>query len=214
MSDKPVILVVEDQELLRDMMAQQLAKAGFDHILCADGQEALDAVSKQKIDLVLLDLYLPDKTGHEVLEAVRKDHSGIGLPVIMVTSEEDPEAVLRAFDLGANDYVTKDIPFKITLRRIRTQLEMKKLAGEAARASEMKALTAMIVTYCHQINNPLTILQGNLGGDLSKVTPEKYERALKALERIRELMINIRDLDVRNIEYSKYSEKMTMLKIG
>lgn len=214
MNRPPIILIVEDQDVVRDMTKQRLMRLGYETITTSNGKDALDVIEdNENIDCVLLDIHLPDLSGNEVLEIARRNHNHIDLPIIMMTSEGDPESVLKAFDLGANDYVTKDIPFSITLRRLNTQLEMKQMARDAERASEVKALSAAIVTYCHQINNPLAICWGNLGKNFEDLTPEKFQKTRGGLERIREMMKKVQNIDVMNIEYDEYTKTTQMLKL-
>src|SRR5580765_839869 len=123
MEDKQgTLLVVDDDQKIMEMLCLRLTREGHATLGAASGQEALDQILTGKIDLVLLDNYLPDISGLEVLKALRKTHSVTQLPVIMVTGKSQSEDIVEALSLGANDYVTKPIDFPVALARIQTQL--------------------------------------------------------------------------------------------
>src|SRR5581483_9747338 len=129
------LLIVDDNELNRDMLARRLERKGFE-VVVADGAEALFKRLKEgPIDIILLDIEMPEVSGLEALSILRKTYSPIELPVIMVTAKNQSEDIVKALDLGANDYVTKPIDFAVTLARIGTQLSHKR-AQEALRESE------------------------------------------------------------------------------
>jgi sigma-B regulation protein RsbU (phosphoserine phosphatase) len=120
------VLVVDDSEPSRDILARWLAVHGYRVAEAADGRAALDRLARDDFDLVLLDVSMPGPDGLEVLEAVRRDRDRLDLPVVMVTARQDGEDVARALDLGANDYVTKPLDFPAVLARVRTQLDLRR----------------------------------------------------------------------------------------
>lgn len=130
------ILVVDDNEMNRDMLSRRLGRRGFDVATAADGQEALEALDQQPFDLVLLDIMMPGIDGMEVLRRVRETRSASELPIIMATAKTESEDVVEALKLGANDYVTKPLDFPVVLARVSTQLSLKQANEELARANE------------------------------------------------------------------------------
>ncbi|GIX45917.1 MAG: two-component system response regulator [Candidatus Tectimicrobiota bacterium] len=136
------LLVVEDDELHRDMFCKRLQREGFSVFAVANGQQALAAVERQKFDLVLLDVSMPGLDGFAVLQLLRQRFSASQLPVIMVTAQQASADTVRALELGANDYVTKPLDFAVALARIRTQLARQR-AEEALRYSEERYALAM-----------------------------------------------------------------------
>lgn len=124
------ILVVDDQEQNRDMLSRRLAKQGFETRQAESGQEALEVIAAEQIDLVLLDIRMPGMDGNEVLEKIRRQFSPTELPVIMVTAETDSDSEVRSIGLGADDYVTKPIDFKILLARLNHKLAISKSVKE------------------------------------------------------------------------------------
>jgi len=129
------LLIVDDNELNRDMLARRLARKGYEIVLAASAGELPQRVKEEAIDLVLLDIEMPEISGLEALKTLRETYSAIELPVIMVTAKDQSEDVVKALDLGANDYVTKPIDFAVALARIGTQLSHKR-AQEGLRESE------------------------------------------------------------------------------
>jgi CheY-like chemotaxis protein len=104
------LLVVDDNEDNRDMLARRLRRRGYEVTTAESGAHALDLISSaNQFDAVLLDVMMPDITGLEVLAKLRTRFSKEQLPVVMATARSDSEDVVEALRLGANDYVTKPI---------------------------------------------------------------------------------------------------------
>jgi diguanylate cyclase (GGDEF)-like protein/PAS domain S-box-containing protein len=129
------LLIVDDNELNRDMLARRLARQGYEIVVADSARQLPQRVKEDAIDLVLLDIEMPEISGLEALKTLREIYSAIELPIIMVTAKNQSDDVVKALDLGANDYVTKPIDFAVALARIGTQLSHKR-AQEGLRESE------------------------------------------------------------------------------
>jgi diguanylate cyclase (GGDEF)-like protein/PAS domain S-box-containing protein len=129
------LLIVDDNELNRDMLARRLARKGYEILLADSARQLPQRVKEDKIDLLLLDIEMPEISGLEALKILRETYSPIELPIIMVTAKNQSDDVVKALDLGANDYLTKPIDFAVALARIGTQLSHKR-AQEGLRESE------------------------------------------------------------------------------
>ena len=129
------LLVVDDNEMNRNMLARRLERKGYVAISAAGAQRLPDLIEEEIIDLVLLDISMPEISGLEALQTLRGKYSRIALPVIMVTARNQSEDIVNAFDLGANDYLTKPIDFPVALARIRNHLSIKE-AEETLRETE------------------------------------------------------------------------------
>src|SRR5689334_20369666 len=129
------LLIVDDNEMNRDMLARRLARKGYVIGLAASAKELLPRVKEEGIDLVLLDIEMPDVSGLDALQSLRQAYSSIELPIIMVTAKNQSDDIVKALEMGANDYLTKPIDFPVALARIGTQLSHKN-AQEALRESE------------------------------------------------------------------------------
>ena len=106
-SEVGYILVVDDNEMNRDMLSRRLVSRGHIVDQAVDGHQALKMIYNNKYDLILLDVMMPEISGREVLQEIRQHSSLAELPVIMVTAQDQSEDIIEALKLGANDYVTK-----------------------------------------------------------------------------------------------------------
>jgi diguanylate cyclase (GGDEF)-like protein/PAS domain S-box-containing protein len=136
MSSRPSrLLIVDDNEMNRDMLARRLARKGYEIAATESAQQLLQRVKEDAVDLVLLDIEMPEISGLDALRTLREAYSPIELPIIMVTAKNQSEDIVKALDLGANDYLTKPIDFPVAVARIGTQLSHKR-AQEALKESE------------------------------------------------------------------------------
>jgi len=129
------LLIVDDNEMNRDMLARRLARKGYVIGLADSARDLLPRVKGEGIDLVLLDIEMPDVSGLDALQSLRESYSPTDLPIIMVTAKNQSDDIVKALEMGANDYLTKPIDFPVALARISTQLAHKN-AQEALRESE------------------------------------------------------------------------------
>src|SRR5882724_5714426 len=120
------LLVVDDNEMNRDMLARRLARSGYLVDVAENARQLVQRVKENGSDLVLLDIEMPHISGFDALEALRNDYSPSQLPIIMVTARNQREDIVRATNLGANDYLTKPIDFSVALARIESQLSQKR----------------------------------------------------------------------------------------
>jgi len=110
------ILVVEDEDILRDELSYQLEQEGYRVVRAADGGEALDRFRQHKPDLILLDLMLPVMSGVEVTRVVRKESD---VPILILTARDSEVDKVVGLELGADDYVTKPFSLRELQARIR-----------------------------------------------------------------------------------------------
>ena len=128
------ILVVDDIADNRAVLSRRLQRRGFSVTEASNGQEALDLVARSVFDLMLLDIWMPDIDGLEVLRRVRSEKSQTALPIIMCTANNSSTDVVDALEAGANDYVSKPVDFPVVLARVNAQVE-RKLASEKLAAA-------------------------------------------------------------------------------
>ena len=121
MSTARKILIVDDDEDLRESLKDQLALHDeFEVVTAPTASKAIDAVKGNHLDLVLLDVGLPDMDGREACKLLRK--SGFKSPIVMLTGNDSDADMILGLDSGANDYITKPFKFAVLLARIRAQL--------------------------------------------------------------------------------------------
>jgi adenylate cyclase len=172
------ILVVDDNEMNRDMLSRRLAAKGYPVAVAEDGHVALRLVEEQEFEAVLLDVMMPGLSGFEVLTRLRTTYSRSDLPVIMATARDQSEDVVEALRLGANDYVTKPLDFAVVLARLESQLALKRqkekiesLAGDLEKRNQFIQRTFGRYLSEDVVSALLDTPEGlQLGGERRKVT--------------------------------------------
>ena len=119
MKNKPVIMLVEDDKAIRQVIEAQLEANDYRVLVAMGGQEAISLASSHCPDLILLDLGLPDIDGMEVLTAIRQ---WAAVPIIIVSARRQEDGIVKALDIGADDYVTKPFNNSVLMARVRTAL--------------------------------------------------------------------------------------------
>ena len=112
------ILVADDEPMLLKTIELKLKKEGYEVIAASDGKEALNAITEKDPDMVITDIMMPYASGLEIVSLLRKEGSK-KIPVIMLTAMEQEKVVMEAFELGADDYITK--PFSLNELVIRVK---------------------------------------------------------------------------------------------
>ena len=150
------ILIVDDEELIRNVIKEYCLNSGYQVLEASDGYEAVQLVKNKNIDLIILDIMMPKKDGYTTLKEL-KDIKNI--PVLMLSARDDEYDKLLGFELGIDDYVTKPFSPKELIARIKVIL---------------KRNNDEIFTYCDMILNfkshVLTIEEKEI-----KLTPKEYE---------------------------------------
>jgi CheY-like chemotaxis protein len=124
------ILVVEDNDANRVMLARRLNKHGYRTTEAADGRQALDAVTKHRFDLVLCDIMMPGVDGYEVLKEMKADPDLQAIPVIMVSALDEMASIVRCIELGAEDYLLKPYDPVLLHARINACLDKRRLRDQ------------------------------------------------------------------------------------
>ncbi|TAF08964.1 MAG: diguanylate cyclase [Nostocales cyanobacterium] len=120
-----LILVVDDVKLNLQVVANILDKVGYEITLVSNGYQALERVQSARPDLILLDLMMPEINGLEVCEKIQSNPELADIPIIFVSASQEQEHLLKAFEKGAVDYVTKPFHAAELLARVRMHLELK-----------------------------------------------------------------------------------------
>ena len=136
------ILVVDDDAVNRHVFTRWLTRRGHAVQTASSGKEALDLLQTEAIDVVLLDVQMPEMSGLEVLQAIRALEHTRRLPVLMVTANDQSEDMVTALELGADDYITKPVDFTVALARVHTQLLRKRAEDRVRESEERYALAA------------------------------------------------------------------------
>jgi len=130
---RPTLLVVDDNEGNRDMLARRLARQGYEIHTAAGGRAALDSLAKISFDLVLLDVMMPDLDGYAVLESMKATSELRHIPVVMISALDEMDSVVRCIQLGAEDYLPKPFDPVLLQARVGACLEKKRLHDQEQR---------------------------------------------------------------------------------
>ena len=125
MKKKAHLLVVDDDQYVRELVRMTLEDAGYVVTLANDGNSALARLAERSPDLVLLDIRMPDLSGYQVLQQIR---DSCNVPVIMLTAVREATALELSLGLGADDYIIKPFPIQVLVARVKAKL--RRVRGE------------------------------------------------------------------------------------
>jgi len=141
---KHFVLVVEDEEDIRELVSYHLLKEGYQVAGVASGEEALAAVEKQTPDLILLDVMLPGMDGLTVCQRLRSSPTTADVVIVMLTAKSEESDIVRGLNLGATDYVTKPFSPRVLLARVRAALRRKQVVATAEDEEELEECDEVI----------------------------------------------------------------------
>ncbi len=150
MSDKKdLVLVVDDNPQNLQVLGPMLEKKGYDVAFATSGEQALEFVAGETPDLVLLDIMMPGMDGYYVCELLKEKKSTASIPVIFLSAKSDTDDIVRGFEAGGVDYVTKPFNSAELLARVKTHLELKNAR------EEIKTLRGIlpICAHCKKVRN-------------------------------------------------------------
>ena len=147
------ILIVDDEESMREWLALTLRAQGYSVIQAASGEAALEQVVTQRPDLILLDILMPGVDGFEVTARLKADPFTVNMPIIMVTRLDDPASRVRGLEAGADEFLTKPVDASELIARVRNLLRVKSYSDALAQrnmtlADEVRRKTTEVRTHC------------------------------------------------------------------
>ena len=163
------ILAVDDSRTNLHVLAHRLGQLGYLVVLADRGSQALELISARGFDLVLLDRVMPEVSGLHVLHEIRGTRDTIDLPVIMVTSHDEPGSAVEALQAGADDYLAAPYPFEELAARIERTLSRSDRMEELKRSN--LALDARIAARAIELGEARSELA------MARVEPERRQRA-------------------------------------
>ncbi|MGH0595873.1 response regulator transcription factor [Bacillus pretiosus] len=158
------ILIVEDEDILREIMKDYLLNEGYNVLEAIDGKEALSIFEEHEVHLIILDIMLPELDGWAVCRRIRKKSN---VPIIMLTARVDEDDTLLGFELGADDYVTKPYSPPILLARAKRLMESR--YSSAVNVSTADTLTSSGI-HVHFPSRTVTI-----DGEYINLTHTEFE---------------------------------------
>ncbi|NQZ56770.1 MAG: response regulator [Lentisphaeraceae bacterium] len=129
MKDKKLILIVDDNPQNRKLLGCTLMSKGYDVGVSDDGPKALEFLKNTMPDLILLDVMMPGMDGFEVCSRLKRDCGTKHIPVIFLTAQNNTEDIVKGFEVGAVDYISKPFHNQELLARVKTHLELVALRG-------------------------------------------------------------------------------------
>jgi two-component system alkaline phosphatase synthesis response regulator PhoP len=154
---KQRIMLVDDDPDIVEMLGGLLEGEKYEVLYAYGGEECLEKLSSEEggVDLLVLDLMLPDIDGYEVCRHLRLDPRFTSLSIIMLTARRDTVEKIAGLKVGADDYLTKPFDAHELLARIRAQLRIKKLQEKVIEAEKTATIANMAITLSGEINDPL-----------------------------------------------------------
>ena len=118
------ILIVDDNAEVLEKTTELLSHVGYSVLSCHSGEDALNLLCKERVDLVLLDINMPSLNGYEVCLRIRQSFALDDLPVIFLTTREDDDSISKGFHAGASDFISKNAPSDILLARVNVHIRL------------------------------------------------------------------------------------------
>jgi len=166
------ILVVEDDQVLRETLAYNLDKEGYTVLTVEDGSFAIETNRREKPNIILLDLMLPGIDGFEVCRIVRRESN---VPILMLTARTDEVDRVVGLEVGADDYLTKPFSMRELLARIKAHLRRERLIRETLTPPVTHAADLKPSLSFDDLSIDLNRCEVLLNGDILPLKPKEYE---------------------------------------
>ena len=202
-SEKPLVLIVDDSEMNRAILNEML-KDEYCILEADNGRTALDMVDRygDELSLVLLDIVMSDMSGCEVLAELSRQAALDSLPVIMISSEDTDDVVLRAYDLGASDYISRPFDDRIVRRRVNNIIRL---------YAKQRRLTSLLSQqYNARVNNSRILV--DIMASVMEVRNGESGRHVTHIEKLTELLLG--DLARRSDKYSLGNEERSSIALA
>jgi signal transduction histidine kinase len=218
-----LILIVDDISRNLQVLGSILGEHGYSVNVASHGQGALDSLAAQMPDLILLDIQMPDIDGLEVCRRLKSDATTRNIPVIFLTARTETDDIVRGFEAGAVDYITKPFVSAELLARVRTHLKMKQYSDLIVQQNRhLQELdnekNEMLGIVAHDLKNPIASIQ--LMADLIEhkqgvVPPEQLQSYANDLgQATQKMMALIKNLlDIHHIESGKFILRLAPVDI-
>lgn len=192
------ILIVEDEERMREITVDYFKASGFLVFEACDGREALEILEDEKIDVVILDIMIPEIDGWSVCRNTRKKSD---IPIILVTARSDEDDKLMGYELGADDYVTK--PFSPKVLIAKTKNLLMRVEGTLGNLSKGKSIEVIGIS----INKQSRIVK--VDGERVDLSPKEYDLLIYMMEN--EKRVLSRDEIINNVWGYEYIGDMRVV---
>ncbi|MBI5179104.1 MAG: response regulator [Nitrospinae bacterium] len=189
------VMIVDDDPNIGLLVEMTLRKKGdFQITNCSSGEMALETISHDRPDIVLLDIMMPGMDGYEVCKAIKSSPDTKFISVIILSARREMGDKIKGMDLGADDYIVKPFDPDELLSRVKARLRIQQLERELLDKNQLQTVLSMSVTLQHEINNPLAGIMGNseLLKDWKGLPPTEVDESIAAItqqaKRIRDIV--------------------------
>jgi len=186
------ILIVEDEERMREMIADYFKASGFSVFVACNGREALEILETEKINLVILDIMIPEIDGWSVCRRIRRVSD---IPIILLTARSDEEDKLMGYEIGADDYITKPFSAKVLIAKAKNLL--KRVEGSLGYSDKSKCLDIIGISINKQSRTV------KVDDKIIDLTPKEYDLLIYFIEN--EKRVLSRDEIINNIWGYEYT---------
>jgi len=145
------ILVVDDEEPIRELIAYNVEKNAYTAITAKNGKEALEEARTQLPDLIVLDLMLPDMSGLDICRILKNDSTTQSIPIVMVTAKTEDSDIVAGLELGADDYVTKPFSPRVLMARIQSVLRRRNNSASVCPPEEIQLHNMTLSLQKHEV---------------------------------------------------------------
>ena len=213
--DKSRILVVDDITKNLQVVGTMLRNEGYDVVPATSGPQALERVRTELPDLILLDLMMPEMDGLEVCKHLKAESSTRQIPIIFLTASNEMEHLVKGFEVGAVDYVTKPFNPPELLARVRTHLELKHARERLREMNDEK--NEFMGIAAHDLRSPLNAVKGYsemvledpaIGGENTELIKRIHAAATRMVEMVQNL------LDANRIERGEMQLHLAPVGLG
>ncbi len=190
---KAHILIIDDNTKNLQVALNVLSKEGYHLLYAQDGEKGLELAFNTDIDLILLDVLMPNIDGYQVCKALKSNPNTEDIPIIFLTVKDEEKDIVKGFEYGGVDYVTKPFYTSILLKRVETHLKLKMLHTNLQKEvdekiekirlkdqilfqqAKMASMGEMIANIAHQWRQPLSSISSTVIGVQSKLALEKFD---------------------------------------
>ena len=212
------ILLVDDDANARIILNRVLTKAGYEIMEASNGREALEAASKFKPDVMLIDWMMPEMDGEQLAKWIKSDATLRFTYIILLTAKGDVKDRVRGLQAGADDYITKPAPHQEVLARVESGVRVRTLHKEIQQLTRRVAVLELAATVGHEINNPLNVIYLALDLMRKSIKNGEYDKVDKGLQLIAETADRLKEIarkfvELKDTDSTIYVDNLNMIDI-
>ncbi len=207
--NRSLILIVDDTPINLQILGSFLKKYNYRVALSQSGKDAIEFVQNKKIDLILLDIMMPEMNGFEVCKKLKSNSATKDIPVLFITALTDTTSKLKAFEAGGLDYITKPFLPEEVLARVKVNILRRQYERALIESSQMKS--DFVSSVSHELRTPLTSILGFSSTilndpNMDSATQREFVKIIydesKRLSRLIENVLSISRIESRTISYN------------